>query len=239
MKQIVDEKHRRYFEEQGFIQFEALLTPSQLSVLNDSIDTVLAERLKLPPQVIHQEPESVLYMAGRDLWRDSEPIKKIVASQKLAKFAAGITGISTIRLGYDQLLESTTSASLTARELPAFNALLDHPQNLNQISCIQGLLTGLFICLQSLPGPINSDEEMPYVRFPTVAGEGIFVNAELPLNLDWLYRQKRARYLLITYAEDRSNYVLRQGDPHTHVLKRLGYGFGDSLGQATHPILCR
>jgi hypothetical protein len=42
---------------------------------------------------------------------------------------------------------------------------------------------------------------------------------------------------MIVYCTDKTVYVLEKRDPHTHALKKLGYGFGDRLEEKTHPII--
>ena len=43
--------------------------------------------------------------------------------------------------------------------------------------------------------------------------------------------------LMIVYVEEKGIYAYQETDLHTHAFKKLGYGFGDRLRNATHPIL--
>lgn len=42
---------------------------------------------------------------------------------------------------------------------------------------------------------------------------------------------------LIVYCEEKTQYLLEPKDPHTHLLKRLGYTFGETLRNDTHPLI--
>jgi len=44
---------------------------------------------------------------------------------------------------------------------------------------------------------------------------------------------------LIAIASDKARYQFQENDPHTHLLKKLGYAFGDQLTDATHPLITK
>ena len=44
--------------------------------------------------------------------------------------------------------------------------------------------------------------------------------------------------LLIAYGGERTLYTLNPSDPHTHLLKKQGYVFGDVVNSSTHPVVC-
>jgi hypothetical protein len=45
--------------------------------------------------------------------------------------------------------------------------------------------------------------------------------------------------LLIALTREKTRYRLNEKDPHTHALKKLGYGFGDALSHETHPLIAK
>lgn len=45
--------------------------------------------------------------------------------------------------------------------------------------------------------------------------------------------------LLVAFADEKARYKLQENDPHTHALKKLGYGFGDRLTEETHPLIVK
>lgn len=44
-------------------------------------------------------------------------------------------------------------------------------------------------------------------------------------------------FFLLAFAAKNARYKYQENDPHTHLLKKLGYGFGDQLDEKTHPFL--
>lgn len=45
--------------------------------------------------------------------------------------------------------------------------------------------------------------------------------------------------LLLSFATDKARYQIREKDPLTHHLKKLGYGFGDRITPETHPFIIK
>lgn len=62
-----------------------------------------------------------------------------------------------------------------------------------------------------------------------------FYSAQFPIDFSTL----RPPYFLIVFATDKARYQLRDTDPCTHQLKRLGYGFGDQIKEETHPLIVK
>lgn len=69
-----------------------------------------------------------------------------------------------------------------------------------------------------------------------LTGEVAFLSEECPLSkTGWLTSD--AELLCVAYMHPEARYILVPDDPCTHVLKKLGYGFGDTLENDTHPLL--
>lgn len=67
-------------------------------------------------------------------------------------------------------------------------------------------------------------------------GSSAFLAGDCPLvKTGWLTPD--AELALIVFMTQDARYVLVPGDPCVHALKKLGYGFGDRLENATHPLL--
>ena len=79
-------------------------------------------------------------------------------------------------------------------------------------SCVQGLEIGLLLDLRSL--------------------EGTYIRADVPL-------QGGHDTFVITYAGERACYIHNEGDPHTHLWKKLGMAFGDRLAEPMQPVVWR
>jgi hypothetical protein len=189
-------EHRDFFNDHQRIEFENLLTDEQCKQIQK------AGRAR---------------GAGRDLWRNSAAIKKIVCSRDYAQIACELTGARELRLGYDQMVDIFPNESV----------------NLLEISCIQGILCGLIICIQK-----PSDEEEEFSEFfPQQVGTGIFFSAETLIPFGDLVHAHKGSYFLIAYTAKDAVYVHQDNDPYLHQWKPLGYAFGDRLQDAFHPML--
>ena len=155
--------------------------------------------------------------AGRDLWRDNAAIKKIVCNRDFAQIASELMGVRELRIGYDQMVDL----------LPKESA------SLVDISCIQGVVCGLIICIQK-----PSDEEEEFSEFfPQHVGTGIFFSAETPIPFEDLAEAHQGSYFMIAYAAKDAVYIHQDRDPSLHKWKSLGYAFGDRLQDLLHPII--
>lgn len=45
--------------------------------------------------------------------------------------------------------------------------------------------------------------------------------------------------IILGISKEFGRYKLQEKDPHTHLLKKLGYGFGDKPTEATHPLILK
>lgn len=61
-------------------------------------------------------------------------------------------------------------------------------------------------------------------------GNVIFFNPKFP-------PEKLANSFVIVYCEPKTQYLYEPKDPHTHLLKKLGYTFGELLRNDTHPLI--
>lgn len=220
-------EHRDFFRKQHLIEFEDLLSEAQLKLLLAAIDSTLASRLKTYSKKAMQLSAMDLFMAGRDLWRSSEAIKRVVLAKQLAEMVFDLMEIKPLRLGYDQLIavNSLEDQSLVGLE----------PKSLQAMSCLQGVLCGIMLCLSS---SANSDSPQTSL-FPNKAGNAVFFSAEVEIDFKLLNQHLGQRYLLIAYTQPTALYVSNPCDPNVHSLKSLGYNFGDKLTDKLHPIVYR
>lgn len=243
MKYTIIGDHRDYFQKNHAIEFEELLTQSQLSDLDESIDEVLAGRLQIAQKNLAAQTPHSLFMAGRDLWRTHISIRKIVTSARLAHIASELIEIKPLRLGYDQFFSGGSLRWTYGQENHPYSQLLSEVHSLADISCLQGVLCGLMLCLsfshegQSIQLP--KDAEAPLNIFCSKPGSGVYFDPSSPIDFSQLTHRKGDRYLLITYVQPSSVYLLKENDIHTHALKSVGYVFGDKLKEKLNPIVFR
>lgn len=201
MKFAVVGEHRFHFETHQNIEFEELLSKEQIDALNHAIDQTLDGR----------DP----FTEGRDLWRNNSIIKQTVANRRLAEIAGQLVDKRPIRIGYVQLLEKGSYSHWS------------EPVTLRDIAPFQGIVCGLFLCLE--------ESEKEETSFPVTPGSGLFVDPNQQID----FTKLPSRYVLITYLEEVSLYIARDKDPLVHYLKSFGYNYGDRLLNTTHPLIYR
>lgn len=213
MKITIDLAHQSFFQTNGYIQFEELYTPAQIEAINLEINLVLAKREKKHPEQTAQE----LFQKGRDVWRSSSHLNKYLNHRNLAGIASELVDYKPLRLGYDQYL-------LPPLPYPA-------KYTLNQISCIQGILCGVLLCL------VTAENSIPNEIFPAKAGDATFFHANY--NFPWDQMTPGQAFLLIAYTQERALYIHQEDDLNKYAFKDLGYNFGDRLTDQWHPIVYR
>lgn len=233
MKFAVASEHRDYFQKNQYIEFEGLLNADQVSLLRQGVDAALAKHLHLPVTKLNRLTAEKKFNAGRDLWRLDDHVKKWVTSGQLADIAAELIEKKPLRLGYDQYFPVTPVHENIIRET-TYDQLLGKTASLEEISCLQGVLCGLIICLTD-----GTLEGVNTSVFPNKAGNGIYFQPSHLINFNELRKRAGQDFMLIVYSEKNAVYIMREGDPQVHALKRLGYVFGDKLSDKLNPILCR
>ena len=225
MRPAVLLEHREYFRQHRYIEFEELLSSSQVESLHKNICNVVGRRIggydcDAMPRVSHEK----LFMAGRDIWRDDEAIRKIVFRFQLAEVAAELMKERSLRIAYDQLF------------FPERWKLADDEERcLAEVSCFRGLTCALILCVSPPSSPLLENETL----LPTQPGSGVYFDVKMPLSFPECDGKNDAEYFMVVYAKPLAFYKKQDNDPHTHALKRLGYVFGDKLREELHPSVCR
>lgn len=211
-------EHRAFFNENGYLELESVLSPEDISLLSSATDKLLEKRLS---DLIEFRSAEELYRVGRDLWREDETIRKKVLSHNLAELAADLFKKKTIHIAFDQLLRTGSK--------PGFPGKL--PSTLNEISSIFPLAGAVLIHL--------SGTSTPSELIPSQGENIIYLSPDKTIPWELFFQTPHQSYLLIAYAIPESVYVLQKKDPHTHALKKQGYVFGDRIRHDTHPIIFR
>lgn len=230
MKYSVDNSHREFFAQSGWIEFEGLLSATQLAEANAAIDQVLAKRLETNAARMSLADPDALYLAGRDVWRESPVLQKLILQRPLAEMVADLVELRPLRLAFDQVY-----AHYPREEGVSIHKRLEWDPvcgPLEALAPFQGLACGLFLCLDCAADAAPS-------FFSRQPGNGICVGPDINLNISQLFRGGRQRYLLITYGKAVTLFVHQLKDPHMTTLRRLGYSFGDRLTDRLHPVVIR
>lgn len=241
MKFAIEGAHRQFFRKHQALEIEGMLTEAQLTELNLQIEKTLEERLNTKPKRAFQELPNHIFSYGRDLFRSNDSLKKIILSKQLAEIASELIGFRPLRFGFDQLYCTVPTIHESKEGFNPFKELALEQKTLQEVSCIQGLLCGLMICLSGNAGEVEevlAEGETKSI-FAKKPGNAVFFSPEMPLDFSKLITDDTHRYLLITYTHSTSIYYLEENDPQAHVAKSLGYVFGDRLNDKLNPIIYR
>lgn len=245
MKLAISPEQRHFFRKHRKLELEGLLSTEQLKKINSSLEGVIGKRLNVRPDRAFLEPPGRIYTAGRDVWRSEDVLKKLVLNSQFAELASELIEFKPLRIGFDQLYPSLPVEARPMDHSDPYRETLLRPQNLKELSCIQGVLCALAICLVGSESPVLAEDSEGVatpsapVIFPNVAGNGVIFDPQTTIDFRSILQKEPHRYLLITYTQATSLYFLQETDPLTHEMKRLGYVFGDRLSDKLHPIVYR
>ncbi|MBS0615683.1 MAG: hypothetical protein JSR58_03930 [Verrucomicrobia bacterium] len=207
--------HQFFYSKNKYIEFEEVFSSETCTSAKELLDRLVETRLK---KMIGSRTPDEIFSAGRDMWRD---YPNLSLSRPAAQLAAELFNAKQLRIAFDQYL----------RTLQPTNSPLKEAYTLQQISCFQPIVGGLLVRL--------TPDAHPPLMTPRSVGSALFLSPDLLVPWPALFQNPDQAFLLIVYVPLRSRYVLEPQDPHTHALKKLGYGFGDSIQDATHPLLVR
>lgn len=256
MKYAVASEHRDFYQKQHAIEFESLLSSEHLRQLIAADDTVLAERLGVKPEDVKNQASHKLFMAGRDIWRSDEYLKRFIVHSHLSEIASELIEQKPLRLGYVQFFPGPPRRLNPHSQPDPYAQFLQHQHSLKEVSCLQTVLCGLMLCLSSFgtepeenrkgfniveanTASLDQATVQPVSVFCKKAGNGIFFTPDVPIDFQQLWEHPGQTYLMIVYTHFVTQYILNENDPHGHALKRLGYVFGDRLSDKLNPIVHR
>jgi hypothetical protein len=210
--------HREFFQKNGYIELESVLTPQEVEILSSSADALIQNRLS---DTLEFRSPKELYRVSHDLWRDDKTLQKKILSHTFAEIGAELFKKETLHIAYDQLLRTGSTPGFPNQT----------PSTLNETSSIFPLAGALLIHL--------SGSRILSELVPSQPENVVYLSPEIILPWELFFQQPHQSYLLISYATPQSIYVLQKKDPHTHGLKKLGYVFGDRVMHSQHPIVFR
>lgn len=245
MKYVVDKEHRDFFRKEGKIEFADIFTSDQLALVNEAIDQALAARCSIPRPKLSTCPAEQLFLAGRDLWREKEELRKFITHGRLTETVGELIEQRPFRIGYDQLFPACPPRIFDN----IYTQYLNQTASLDEISCIEGIACGVMIPLNNPVKPHTPETAdaatPPIAKPPSIAifssrpGNAVFFQSHIPIEWMRLLTYTGQRYLLISYAQMNATYRLQMRDPHTQALKRLDYRFGDRLSDKFHLVVAR
>ena len=218
MKFTLDKSSLETFNKGHVLEIEGLYSPERMREINLEIESLL------PPgrEVFREE----VMGKGRDLFRKSESLKRLLALHTLGEIAYELISVKPLRLAFDQILVAATN-SFDQQRLSTF---LNGDESLAARSGINELVLGVMIALRA------KEERLP---FSGTEGHVVFFTPEMPIPFECLKNQLGSRYLLLALSTVHAQYLYNEKDPQNHFLKSLGFVYGDRLKDSTHPIIYR
>lgn len=225
MKFAIVNEHHRYFEKNQQLELEGLFSQQQLENFSLAVESAISCRFSVPQDKFHHLTRDKQFDAGRDVWRENPAVRKWVTNGSWAEIASELTRKRPLRLCYDQFIPSRISPKMYP---------LPTEQTLQSISCIQGVICGIIVCLKGFCDPKEGS------IFPSKAGNAMFISGEKVLDFSELQTfPENMQFLLISYSSKNSVYMRNEADTHLHGFKNLGYVFGDRLTDDVNPIVYR
>ncbi len=234
MKFSTAKQHRDFFNKNGWIIFDEMLSDDQLDLTNQAIDRVLSERM--PQQSKDKMKSDELFMRGRDLWRSDPYLKKIITNTRFADIATELIEKKPLRLAFDQYIPERSENLYFTEKQSAIDPYFKDQCSLQESSSINGISCGLMICLRN--GHSNPAENEGNIDpYPNQKGQFLYFKPDKSIHWDAIFRHEFQSYYLIAYCNANSHYQHEPKDPHTHYLKKLGYVFNDPLKSNLHPLI--
>ncbi|MBS0624995.1 MAG: hypothetical protein JSS32_02985 [Verrucomicrobia bacterium] len=226
MNPMISSQQAHFYLQNGYIEFESLLSPTECETLETQVKQALRARLKKDPS---RFPASQLYASGRDLWREIEPLKTLLLSRRMTSVALGLANKPSLRLGCDQWIPGVYEWSGPAKTKDLFS--------------LQGLACILLIRINTpaegeTPHP-TFRQEPGLVPIPSSRGNALIVHPNLLLNFPKMALYSPADLYLAAYTFPSAVYIHNQADPANHLLKQMGYNFGDTLINQHHPLITK
>lgn len=224
MNPMVSSQQTNYFNQNGYIEFETLLSSAECDTLERQAKTALKSRLKKDLSLF---TAAQTYAAGRDLWREIEPLKTFLLSRRMTSVALGLTNKTSLRLGCDQWVPGVY-------EWPG-------PAKLKDLLSLQGFTC--FFLIRMTP-PLESEDpkatfrlEPGLIPIPNLRGNALIVNPNLLLNFPKMALYSPTDLYVIGYTLPTAVYVHNKEDPCNNQLKTMGYNYGDTVNNQYHPLI--
>jgi hypothetical protein len=226
MKFTLAPEQHSFFKKKKLIEFEEIWSADELHLLKNRSEELLAKRLNVEPEKLARASNLDLYRAGRDLWKEEDKFRKALFPKKLLQAARELYQTETLRLGFSQHLFAGLD-----RKSP----LGDVARTLKESVSFSEILGSALLSLNQ--GTAAADQSAKFCPFPEKEGNLIFLSPDLVFSTELLFSDPGQHHILFLFSPLKTLYLFQEKDPLTHLLKKSGYAFGDSLKDETHPVL--
>jgi hypothetical protein len=208
--------HRDHFQQEGYVEFEAVLSDQEIAQARQALAASLPRKPRSAWECLQ---------FGRDLWRSHSFLRKTACARRLGRVAADLAESGPLRLAYDQLLGFGGGRHASESQAAFFRT----PWSLREKSAFQTVICGLVVALTDSPATSP--------QLPRIAGHGVYLRADRAFDWSELLTLSGAEYWLFVYGIDKLVYIVNLADPHAHRPKDYGYGIGDRLRDVDYPLV--
>lgn len=101
------------FAEQGFVKLKRVLTPETIAAYEPEITSKVIELNPQQVPLAERDTYGKAFLQVMNLWQDSEQVLEFVSSPRLARIAARLLGVRSVRLYHDQALYKESGGGVT------------------------------------------------------------------------------------------------------------------------------
>ncbi|WP_248761188.1 phytanoyl-CoA dioxygenase family protein [Pseudarthrobacter sp. SSS035] len=105
--------HLQDFNDQGFIRLPEVLDPETVSSFEPEITSKVRELNTQHLPLEERDTYNKAFLQVSNLWTHSEKVREFVFSARLAKIAADLLGVKSVRLYHDQALYKESGGGIT------------------------------------------------------------------------------------------------------------------------------
>lgn len=109
----ITDEHRAFYQENGFIKLKEVLSPEVLAYFNEAISQEVDRLNQMHLPMEERDTYGKAFLQIMNLWRQSETVRELVFSQRLAQIAADLMEVNGVRLYHDQALFKEPSGGHT------------------------------------------------------------------------------------------------------------------------------
>ncbi len=110
---LISEEQISFYQKNGFIKIKQVMPAETVDYMNETISSEVTRLNTQHLPMEHRDTYGKAFLQVMNLWTQSEAVKEIVFSRRLAKMAAELMGVAGVRMYHDQALFKEPSGGHT------------------------------------------------------------------------------------------------------------------------------
>lgn len=119
-----------FYQENGYVKLKNVLSSESLTYYGETITDCVFKLNKLTRPMEERTTYERAFLQIMNLWLENEEVKEFVFSEKLARIAAELMGVSGVRLYHDQALYKEPAGGITPWHADQFYWPLSNPNTI-------------------------------------------------------------------------------------------------------------